>query len=60
MIEDTGAECGTDYSSPCCKEEGLYAHFLCKDDGSEVLVGFQCTGCGKDYDANKQDEFEIY
>ena len=54
------AECATEYWSPCCESEGIYAHFFCPTGNidDEYLAGFQCTGCGKNYDVSCKDDFD--
>jgi hypothetical protein len=44
------SEAATEYFSPCCDSEGVYAHF----QGDE-LIGFQCTGCLRNFD--KDEDF---
>lgn len=54
--EGEASEAATEYDSPCCDGHGLYAHFHKRPGWEEVLIGFQCTNCGKDYDIGDIDQ----
>ncbi len=50
------SEAATDLDSPCCEGHGLYAHFHQRPGWEEVLIGFQCTHCNRNYDIEDIDQ----